>query len=482
MTFTEANFLKLFYRLRQIDFGGESGPAYPFGLPPTAAEIGAAIDQGALGMPLVFRKFYVEPLKANLDSIMRLGAGNHALLEALSGAVYQHGFPELSAPLQRLLAVVSNLFRSFLSCKRRAAANFPVLQSLPPLAVFQRNGALGPFTFPCTDINRYTGGTISVVSLPATYREHPLLWSTLAHETGGHDVIHADSSLLPELEAGAKTLFGGTPIGTQRKLTHEQALGLVWSYWMDEAAADVYAVLNMGPSFGLNLAVYFAAVIAQSEGSDKPTLHTSSGFDPGDPSRALAPHPVDLLRLSVIGGVVNSLEGLDRSRRDSYMAQIEAVAKLCAPDATVVKITGVIDAHAGAHIPIDLSIPLAEMADSARRVGAFVATARLKALGGNSIQNLETWDDFDESAATHIAELFAANKPAAAFGDDAQLLAGANLAAFDNPESYDSITKRLEEALDLSFAEDPYWAKIGYDRCFDTASQFDLGEPGVTLG
>ncbi len=51
-------------------------------------------------------------------------------------------------------------------------------------------------------------------------------------------------------------------------------------------------------------------------------------------------------------------------------------------------------------------------------------------------------------------------------GDDAALLAGATLAAFDQPGAYDTITARLDEALDASFASDPIWGTPTPDRSF----------------
>ncbi len=122
------------------------------------------------------------------------------------------------------------------------------------------------------------------MSLPASFAEHPFLFGSLAHETGGHDVIHADLKLLPQLRAEVHTLFHGPA---------DDEVALLWDYWMDEAASDVYGVLNMGPAFGANLALLLAVFIAQ--GAPKsvprpkiPTLRVQSGTL-GDGS--LDPHP-----------------------------------------------------------------------------------------------------------------------------------------------------------------------------------------------
>ena len=456
--FNQHNFLKVFQTFSAIDLCGESGPPYPFEIPPTSASLTAAIRHGSRTLPLVFREAYVDPLLTNLDSILHLSGGDHLMIETLAGAAYQHAQPELLDPLHRFLAVVSDLFRSFLSRKRRAAAGFPLRETVPPLAMFQRSGANGPFTYTCDDITRYTGGKAGVVSLPASYAAHPILWASLAHETGGHDVIHADAGLLSELEEGARSLFGGAPLTSPLKLTHEQVLGVLWSYWMEEASADVYGVLNMGPLFGLNAAAYCSAVVSRGTKSQKPVLPSDCTASPNDPAHTLDPHPPALIRMALIAGAIDALENLDRGIRDTYVAQLDAAAKLCAPAGTGVRIKGILDAGAGSRVPLDVTIPLDEMQQAARKTGSYIASERLKTLDGKSIQDLETWDDFDEAAALHIADLLAGGQPATPYGDDAQVLAGATLALFAAPDTYAALTRGVEQALDLSFAQDPYWS------------------------
>jgi hypothetical protein len=473
MPFSEANFLSVFQTLRAVDLDGEDGPPYPFQPPPSSTELRTIVDRGARSLPLVFRKSYVEPLVANLDAIVE--NGSQTLVESLTGAVYQHAQPELKPQLDRLLAVVSNLYRSFLAASLRSALNVPLVETLPPLATFAKSGRMGPFTYTCDDIKRHTGGTVGVVSLPSAIRRHPILWSTLAHETGGHDVLHADSGLLAELEAGVNGLFDAPPLNGSRRLSPPQAMAAVWRYWMEEAASDAYAVLNMGPTFALNLAAYFAALTARSEKIDRPRLPTVCGFNPGDPTQALDTHPPDLLRISVVCGVVEELAGLDRQARQRYIGEIEAVATLCQDGADSVKMTGLI----GEKMPVDFELPLVDMQKAARKLGGYIANARLKAFDGTAVQEIETWDDSDETVAVHIAELFLAGAPAAAFGDDAQLLAGANLALFHNPGQYDTITRGLEAALDVSYAKDPYWAKIQPDGLRAAKMSTDLGQPDM---
>jgi hypothetical protein len=450
------NFNALYDRLRRIDLFGTAPPAPPWGTAaPDEQSVGTAIASGANLVPLRFVADYVDPLVGQLPRVLNALQGDGMLVETLAGAVYQHADPTVATDLHRFLAVISNLYRSFLSANARLAAGIPLAQQDPPLAMFQNDGDFGPFTLTVDSIQQLTGGSIGVVSLPATYRAHPLTWVSLAHETGGHDVLHADAGLLPELRQGIAAMFGGGPPNPSQPVSTSQLLGALWSYWIDESASDLYGVLNIGPTFGHNLGAFFAALGAQHPGSENAParIRTSSG---ADERGALDPHPTDLLRLDLIIGAVQSLQGLAQPVRADYVAQLRELSLLLAPGATEVRLQGILplDAHTG--VRLNTALPLADMQAAARRVGAFIVTARLQALGGHAIQELETWDDADEHAATTIATAIGNGTPVVAAGDDAQLLAGGMLAVLAGSD-YDATSTALGAALDASYASDPIW-------------------------
>jgi hypothetical protein len=476
MAIDAKKFQAFFEQILKINLFGAIPPPPPFGTRPTVASVQKVVRAGALILPPVFRDGYAAPLQQNLAHILAIlvQQGDLTSLEAITGAVYQHAQRTGTPHLHRFLAVISDLYRSFLSAKRRAAADFPIVETVPPLALFQNKGDNGPFTIPSDDIENLFGAVIGVVSLPAVYRDHPVLWASLSHETGGHDVIHADINLMPELRAGVRALLGGPAVVPPSGLSQKEITALLWDYWMDEAAADIYGVMNIGPVFGHNLAVYFAALNAEATKTKVPVLRTESGFDPRDPDKSLDPHPTDLLRLSLVQGAVENLRGLSQASRDQYAADFDALGKLCAPKATTIDIAGNMLLGPGVRVPVERSFPLSDMRVAAFEVGKFIATATLKALGNHSLQDIETWNDPDEQTALQITAALTDGRAVAGRGDDAQLLAGANLALLERPDLYASVTTRLNEALDLSFADDPFWAKPHPDPVFLRTYSMDL--------
>jgi hypothetical protein len=232
---------------------------------------------------------------------------------------------------------------------------------------------------------------------------------------------------------------------------------LIWSYWMDEAAADVYGILNMGPAFALNLAGFLAAFRArlrgQTEAGDPFVALDTSVLPNGE----MDAHPIDLLRFYIAAGAVEGLKGLSDTRRGEYIAAIEALARLVAGGMSEVGLRGRVTFDRDKKIEIDANMQLTEAADAARKVGRMLATASFAKLNNRSIQDIETWDDADEDVAQEICKKVLAGESIVAAGDDAQLLAGVTLALVQKPERYDMATSLLNAALDDSFDRDPIW-------------------------
>ncbi len=259
MTFDEAQFMSLFKKLRSIDFlepdpltkppfpiPASQGAGFPAEDWPSLDQVEAAVVSAMPGLPLCYQEIYGSKLVQNLLFVLQhaQSTGQPELIETLTGAVYHHANDELTLPLRRFMATLSDLYMSFLDAEKRAALELPLTEKLPPLASFQYRGDAGPFTLTTDIVQEMLGSTVGVVSLPGTYRAHPLLWGALSYETAGHDLLHADPGLLEEL---AETVQAQLDLSG-----FDPEVGILWSYWMDEAAADVYGALNLGPAFILN--------------------------------------------------------------------------------------------------------------------------------------------------------------------------------------------------------------------------------------
>ena len=472
-----SGFQQLYDALRGVDLAGQGPPAPPWAPDPaTAAAVTAAMAPAVPRLPLAYRDAYVTPLLDQLDMVVRADA---VTVETLTGAVYDHDVAAVRPELNQFLAVVSNLYRSFLSARKRVDADVPLRAQLPPLATFLHIADMGPFTITADQMQQGIGSSVGIVSLPSVYRDQPILWASLAHETGGHDVLHADPDLLPELSTEVQKLFPGGPIGPGGQVSLQRLLGLLWSYWMDEAASDIYGVLNIGPTFGLNLAAYFAALRAIRNPSPTPALQTFSGHPRG--SLDLDPHPTDILRLDLIRGAVDSLVGLSQGTRNAYIAALDQVSAQCGGNEEFVTLQGVVRTSNGSGIRLNDRFPMALMKSAARTVGAFIATSRLAALDGHSIQDIETWDNPDEIAAQAVRSALLGGGSAADAGDDAQLLAGATLAAYEKPGDYPAINVGLAHALTASFARDPIWSPpltpdpVAFETVIEDIEEFGPG-------
>jgi hypothetical protein len=143
------SFTGLYEKMFAIDLTGVVDGVHP--ALKTVNNVRAATAKGAPFLPLVYRQQFHQPLDAALLSEMsklqhQVKSGEQppeymqAALEMLYGAVYQHG-PKVtkvdtSAQLRRFLAIVSNLYRSFLDSDKRSAAGVRLVTNTPPLAVF----------------------------------------------------------------------------------------------------------------------------------------------------------------------------------------------------------------------------------------------------------------------------------------------------------------------------------------------------------
>ena len=459
MKIAAKNLASLGGRLGEIDLLEFGPPEPPWGNQhPRLDQLTDLLDREGSLLPSIYKEAYVDPVRANSDKILRFATSNESepglpdplykpvILETLFGPVYGHAPKSpVIKPLRRFQAIVVDLFRSFLDSERRMHANIPLIEKIAPLATYLQMAQAGPFTIPAGVMQAFTESTVAVVSLPSAYRNDPLLWGLLAHETGGHDVQGADPGLLQELATNIRDLFDGD----------RAILGELWAYWISEASSDIYGVLNVGPTFSLVLTPFLSALMAQvsAGGMKVPVVRSASG---SNEDGTLDPHPTDLLRIDLAMGAIEALNGLDVSVKQSYLDTHEELAQLAAGGSTQIILQGSLSGKE-AGTSMDGSYSLEEMRTAARQVGSHIVTAKLDTLGGKSIQDLETWDDEDEATAERICGALGGSTAIGELGDAAHMIAGAALAVLREPSTYETATSGLIAGLDFAIDTDPVW-------------------------
>ncbi len=118
MAIDSAKFVAFFEKLMTVKLFGSAPPPPPIGKKPTVAKVQRAMRPGAQLLPTVFRDGYATPLQQNLIEVLAQLGQDFTSIEAITGAVYQQAQKIGKPQLQRFLAVISDLYRSFLSKKR----------------------------------------------------------------------------------------------------------------------------------------------------------------------------------------------------------------------------------------------------------------------------------------------------------------------------------------------------------------------------
>jgi hypothetical protein len=138
--------------------------------------------------------------------------------------------------------------------------------------------------------------------------------------------------------------------------------------------------------------------------------------------------------------------GLEEEVREDWVKNLLAIADRAAGGVDT------IDVYQDGR-SIALSYPLDKLAPEARRVGRHIGTMELKALGGRSIQQLETWSAEDE---LRVSELIATeNLNPKNDEDTARVISGAFGVLFKDSTKYEKVTQHLHRAFQKSYTKDP---------------------------
>ncbi len=333
------------------------------------ATLRGRVEKACAKVPDAYRLAVGEPLLRALDGMGPGGfarvlamdpgrQGEARLLLDVSQALLQRAEGYEGRATAAFQEVVSDLYDGFLSAEDRRGVKPPDHGVVPPL-VRWGSAEAGPYTWPATLTGTYDVSA-AVVSLPAANARGGLLaWPALAHETAGHDVLAADDGLRDELAQAVKDRLLEERMG--------QDVAGYWAERIDESAADVLGILNMGPAAAVGLVGYFRALNGAWNGT--PSLRNAG--------RPEDPHPADIARAYLAAETVRLLS-FDGASRWADRLVAEADRDL-------------------GQIQLGETAVTAKVARaSAATVARAIVRTRLGALEGRALGEIQDWRNRDE--------------------------------------------------------------------------------------
>ncbi len=330
-------------------------------------------------MPPLYRETVCDPFIAKLDELGPTGfndilwhdptrQGEARLMFDIAHAILQNGEGYEEKATDAFEEVVSDLFDGFLSKEDRRGVKPPDLGAVAPLVKWGEPDS-GPYTWPVDATSSFHVKTGIVNLPPANARRGLLAWAALGHETGGHDILHADTGLLNEL---ASAVFDALS-------KHVPAHGIAryWADRMDETASDVLGILNMGPAAGIGLVGYFRGLNKAFTGEE--TLRNEGDQDD--------PHPADIVRGFLAAEVVRLLNFSDAN------AWADCIAAETNKNVKKIRLAG-------------QAVEKQEAEQSAQIVAAEIVQRGLKALENHALGEIQNWTDDDEAIVGQLSVSF----------------------------------------------------------------------------
>lgn len=244
------------------------------------------LERAHHNFPKLYQEQVVEPFIAYLNSLgvfkfYGIFSGedeasfqSQAIILNITSAILAYNKND-SANIGALQEVITDLYDGFLNNAERVSIEtgekvpLPNKSVVPPIAFFDE--VFSPAIVGLEMTLQY-GIKTTVVVLPRPFATHGLMsWSTIAHEVGGHGILHAYTGLLAELSlkvhSAVQDKFGVN-------------LAEYWASRIDEAAADILGILNFGPAAGAGLLAFLRSLGGKLN---------NFGFEDD-------PHPADILR------------------------------------------------------------------------------------------------------------------------------------------------------------------------------------------
>ena len=367
--------------------------------------------------------------------------GQAALLLDIAQAILQNGEDYAPRATDGFQEVISDLYDGFLSAEDRRGVKPPDYETIAPLVKWG-DPTSGPYTWP-VDATSSFGMNVGVVNLPpANARRGVCAWAALGHETGGHDILHADEGLLRELSDKVAAAVAAAKLGNH--------LAEYWADRIDETASDVLGILNLGPAAAVGVLAYFRGINA------------SLGWGPVLSSEGDAEdvHPADILRGWLGAEVVRLLKFKQAG------AWADALAHETDKDVATIIL-------AGAHFTT------ANAKKSVAVVARTIAAEKLNMLDGHAFDEIQNWRDHDEMLVGKLTDplTMAVDLPARYAGGTyaAHVVAAAVMAALKTPQAIPVIFDRMLGLLKVMHDANPSWGPLYVVHPGDVARDFVVG-------
>jgi hypothetical protein len=426
---------------RRSSFDLDQGPDDPADYPTLLAQL------DAIGtFPGIYQQLAIEPLRA---SLARLGAEGLAavrgrrqgdlLILDLAQALFQRQGGYHRRELTAFQEVVNDLFDGFLSNEDRRGLKPPDRRMPAPLVKWGRPD-IGPYAFGA-DQMAALGVGCGVVSLPgAVARADGLFgWGLLAHETAGHGVLACERGLVGQLgDRVASALSKDLPADAEREILVDH-----WSHTVEETAADVLGVLNMGPAAAVAALIVLRATAQPGNGEQESLIE----------AELLDRHPVPVLRIVAMAEVLRQ-RGFGRTLAEYPLAY--RLADVLHREAKGIVGVGTLGVGGRA-------INRENAFEAARIAGRVVAIARAPALGEVSLRAVQTWRDRDQWLADHLRGVLRGEADGAELlGADfyaAHVVAAAILEAPHQPDLIPVLHRRMIDLFNAMHEANPSWGR-----------------------
>ena len=408
------------------------------------------IDDGYRLLPSIYRKPFLDPLRELAQNYYEELIGFSTRYKDENGdtipgpfkdwfdVIYQHKTEFMKKYSRAFEEYCADIYDGFLSKQERVGVKPPDYQKVSPLI---RWGGRGPYTYPAPGSFSSTSMfaiQMAVVCMPISYSKNIIYWIANGHEVAGHDILHADEGLLNELEDRIlqeidkeSSMKQETITYNKREIPLAEFAKWYWRYTMDETASDVLGTLNLGPAFGIGLALLFSS--PSNFVLDKPKLRSRLPI--------YDVHPIHSLRVLLAAEVVRNIPELDRITAYYWADLLEKVAY------RYIENTEEFELYDRSTEKSIVKIPHSSMKRTLPIVAKTIALSPLKQIEYHSFNEINTWANDDERLVKMIANDFLQDRDISITEDTypAHIVSGAVMALISSSKA--DIIKVSEKSI-----------------------------------